>query len=133
MKLAIPVWQDRVSPVFDVAGQLLLVEFEASEEIERRQESLPEESTEQRIHRLQNLGVGTLICGAISRPLEALLASAGIRIVSQVCGNVEEVLQAFRSGKLEDDRFAMPGCCGRRRRRQHGRCRRGGQTAGDYP
>ena len=37
--------------------------------------ALPDEAPDRRAQRLQALGVETLICGAISRPLEALLAA----------------------------------------------------------
>lgn len=125
MKVAIPVWQGRVSPVFDVAGQLLVVDLNRSTEIARRQEPLPEETPDRRSQRLTSLGIETLICGAISQPLEAILADAGIDVVPRICGDVEEVLRAFLSTGLPDDQFAMPGCCGQRRRRRRGGCGKG--------
>ena len=36
------------------------------------------------------------------------------RNISRTCGGVEQVLQAYRLGRLTDRSFAMPGCCGRR-------------------
>ncbi len=125
MKVAIPVWQGRISPVFDVAGQLLVVELNDSMEIARRQETLPDEAPDHRVQRLQSLGIETLICGAVSRPLEAMLAAGRIEVVPRICGDVEEVLRAFLSAGLQDDQFAMPGCCGQRRRRRRGGCRKG--------
>lgn len=127
MIVAIPVWQGRVSPVFDVAGQVLLVEWEDSVEVARREEPLTEEVPDRRAERIAERGVDTLICGAVSRPLEAMLMSRGIEVIPRVCGSVDEVLAAFQNGQLQDERFAMPGCCGRgggRRRRQRG-CRSG--------
>jgi predicted Fe-Mo cluster-binding NifX family protein len=124
MIVAIPVWQGRVSPVFDVAGQLLVVELNGSVESARRQEALPDEAPERRVQRLQSLGVETLICGAISHPLEALLAAGGIEVIPRICGAAEEVLQAFLSTGLQDDQFAMPGCCGQHRGRHRGGCGR---------
>jgi predicted Fe-Mo cluster-binding NifX family protein len=124
MIVAVPVWQERVSPVFDVAGQVLVVELSGAAELSRRTEALSDQEPDARVRRLQDLGVHTLICGAVSRPLEALLASRGIEVISRICGNVEEVLPAFQSGQLRSDRFAMPGCCGRQQRNRRGRCRR---------
>lgn len=131
MIVAIPVWQGRVSPVFDVAGQLLVIEMDDARELRRRREVLPDEPPEGRAGRLAGLGVQTLVCGAISRPLEALLGASRVEVVPRVCGDVEEVLQAFTAGGLEDDRFAMPGCCGQNRGlwRRRGRCRRGRRPA----
>jgi len=127
MKIAVPVWQGRVSPVFDVAGQVLLVEWNGAGRQSRREEVLAEQSPDRRAARLAEWGVTTLICCAVSRPLEILLAAYKIQMISQVCGEVEEVLQAFRTGTLESERFAMPGRCRRGRGRGRGRCRRGGR------
>ena len=133
MLVAIPVWQGRVSPVFDVAERLLLVEIDGSGEQSRREQALSDEQPDVRARRVVDLGVRALICGAISRPLESLLAAQGVRVIARVCGNVDEILEAFRAGVLEDDRFAMPGCCGQRRRRgrRRGRCGRGRGSAED--
>jgi len=124
MIVAIPVWQGRVSPVFDVAGQLLVVELNGSVENARRHETLLDEPPQRRTQQLQALGVETLICGAISCPLEALLVAGGIEVIPRICGDVEEVLRAFLSAELQDDQFAMPGCCGQKRRRRRGGCGR---------
>ena len=58
------------------------------------------------------LQVETLICGAISQALEALLSENGIKVYGRVCGNVNEVLKAFAAGLLGETQYAMPGCCG---------------------
>lgn len=130
MIVAIPVWQGRVSPVFDVAGQLLLLELNGAVETARRQEALPEEMPERRAARLQALGIETLICGAISRPLESLLVASRIEVIPRVCGDVDEIVGAYLADQLSDDRFAMPGCCCRRQRQGRGVCRRRGWRRG---
>ena len=122
MKLAIPVWQGRISPVFDVAGQLLLVELADGREVARKEQLVDETSADERTRILAESGIETLICASISRVLEANLVERGIQVIAQICGNVEEVLAAFTSGSLGEERFAMPGCCGQKRRRQHGKC-----------
>lgn len=128
MKIAVPVWQGRVSPVFDVAGQLLLVEFADGRELARKEQLVDETTPDERARRLVELGVETLICAGISQLLESGLADRGIRVIARVCGNVEEVLAAFVAGRLCEERFAMPGCCGQKRRRHRGGCRRRGQS-----
>jgi len=45
--------------------------------------------------RLTGLGVDTLICGAISRPLAYMVTTAGINLIAWISGQVEDVLQAF--------------------------------------
>jgi len=132
MKVAVPDWQGRVSPVFDVAEQVLLVDLDDERESSRRTENLGSTASHDRARRLTELGVDVVVCGAISWPLEALLATSGIRVIPLVCGDVDEVVQAFRDGRLEDQRFAMPGCCRKGRHVRNRRHRRGGgRTFGD--
>jgi len=125
MRVAIPHWQGRVSPVFDVAGNVLLVDVADGKETARRNVAIDSPPPQARAKILAGEGATTLICGAISRPLEMALAAASIEVISQTCGNVEQVLAAFIGGQLKQDTFLMPGCCGRRRRQQAGRGRGG--------
>ncbi|MBN2325685.1 MAG: NifB/NifX family molybdenum-iron cluster-binding protein [Candidatus Omnitrophica bacterium] len=115
MRLAIPHWQGRVSPVFDVAGVLLLIDVELGEEICRQSVFIKEDSPLDRAKYTRDLGIDALICGAISRPLELALISAGIEVIAQICGDVDQVMNAFLTGQLHQKIFQMPGCCGRRK------------------
>jgi predicted Fe-Mo cluster-binding NifX family protein len=127
MRVAVPTWTGRVSPVFDVARRLLVVDINDAAEVSRNEAVIEETQLVPRTQRVTQLGVNVLICGAISMPLEAMLVAAGVRVIPHTCGMVEEVLQAFASGRLTDERFLMPGCCGRRRRfRGRHRAGRGG-------
>lgn len=116
MKVAIPQWQDRVSPVFDVASNLLVADVAAGVAHNRHTVRLNSENVQRRVNSLVELGVDVLICGAISWPLELALSNAGVEVVPQTCGEVERVLDAFAAGQWGKDAFLMPGCCGRRRR-----------------
>jgi len=136
MKVAIPHWQGRVSPVFDVAGNVLVVEVDDGVEQARRDVVFDVEHPQGRAVRLTEAGANVLVCGAISRPLEMAISAAGIDVIPQTCGEVERVLAAFIDGRLDQGAFLMPGCCGRRRRFQGGRRRggprwRNGQKGGD--
>lgn len=137
MKIAIPQWQGRVSPVFDVAGNLLIAEVTEGVEVGREQVSLTANDPLRRAEQVVQTGAQVLICGAISWPLESALAAAGLVLYPQRCGAVEEILEAFRKGKLDEASFVMPGCCGQRRRNRgrggRGQCghRRGQAMAQD--
>ena len=123
-RIGIPVWQGRVSPVFDTAGRLLVVNVDGAQIVSRTEVPLAESALARRVSRLTEVGVDALICGAISRPFLEMLSSAGIVVVPWVAGEVEEVLGAYLAGGLRDPRFAMPGCMGRGRgRRMRGRGR----------
>ncbi|MBU0639232.1 MAG: dinitrogenase iron-molybdenum cofactor biosynthesis protein [Planctomycetes bacterium] len=123
MNVGIPTWNGRVSPVLDVAKRLVLAAIEGNAVVGRREVDLEEGSLGAKVRQIRDLGVQTLICGAVSWPLEAALLSTGVRVLPQTCGPVEDVLRAFASGRLTDETYRMPGCCGRRRRAR----RRGGR------
>jgi predicted Fe-Mo cluster-binding NifX family protein len=112
MKIAIPTWRDRVSPVFDVAQQLLLVELIDVAEVSRQQVSLLETDPVRRARRVQDLQVQTLICCAVSEPLREALVGCGVEVIDHICGDVEEIVAAYQNGTLGEERFAMPGCDG---------------------
>lgn len=114
MKVAIPHCRGRVSPVFDVAGNLLVVRVEDGAERGREQVALGSEDPGRRAARLREAAVDVLVCGAISRPLAAALAGEGIDVIAQTCGELEGVLAAFIDGRVEQGAFRMPGSPGRR-------------------
>jgi len=124
MKVAIPHWQGRVSPVFDVASNALVVEISDGVEHARQKVALDAEDPQLRAARLAQTGTDILICGAISWPLEMALSAVGIDVIPQRCGDVEQVLAAFIRGQWRQDAFLMPGC-GARRRMHRARRRRG--------
>jgi len=125
MRLLIPVHEGRISPLFDVARTLLLVDVEGDVEVGRRELQVRETGQMERARRVAALGVQTVICGAISRSLEALLSSSGVWVIPNTCGPVEEVLAGFVTGRFGPRSFLMPGCRGQRRRfrGRHGRRR----------
>ena len=124
MRVAIPQWEGRVSPVFDVAGNLLLIDLEHGVEIARQDVVMTDDIPAARARRMAAMGIHTLICGAVSRPLELALLHSGIEVISQICGDVDQVLDAYRKGRMGQPMFFMPGCRGRQRRFRWGR--RGG-------
>jgi len=115
-KAAFAYWDNRIAPVFDSARQLYLVELNDSGQITAEaRETLPDDQPVQKVLRLAELAVDTLVCGAISRSLQEILCAYGIRLVPFVAGELPEVIQAWRSDDLHGEAFAMPGCRGRRR------------------
>jgi len=127
-KIAIPIWEDGISTVFDFAGKLLVIEIQGNREVSRTETALPAEHLTSRARRLSQLGVNVLICGAISQQLSALVASTGIQIIPLVSGHVDKVLSAYLSGQLVNSRFLLPGYLpGARRKWRHGRGFHGGR------
>ncbi len=110
MKIAIPVWDNRISPVFDTASRLLIVEVEDQKEASRFETALDDQELSRRCLRIQGMEIDMLICGAISRLYSRMLKGSGIQIISEISGHAEEVLEAYLQGALSHPRFLMPGC-----------------------
>jgi predicted Fe-Mo cluster-binding NifX family protein len=119
MKTAFAAWNNRIAPVFDVARHIYIVNTESGQIVGEAREELTDDVPVRKALHLAELDIGTLVCGAISRPLLAMVAAYGIRVVPFVAGDLREVIEAWHSGRFEKDVFAMPGCCGRGRRRSH--------------
>lgn len=121
MRVALPTWNDRVSPVFDVAREALVVDIEDDGTVRRDEVRLNGLSCAARAKQLADLGVDVVICGAISRDLDEAVSLAGIDVIPQTRGRADRVLRAFISGQLTAQAFLMPGCDGHRRHVPHGR------------
>ena len=140
MRVAVPSFNGRVSSVFDWAQQLVVVDHDEEIEKARREESLVGLAPSFRSGRLAEIGVETLLCGGISRPLAEMVQLRGIRILAGLAGEVDAVLTAFLAGRLPAPEFAMPGWSfvppplgrgmGRRRRRRRGPGRGPGRGRG---
>lgn len=121
MKFAVSAWNGRVAPLFDSSERFVVVEDGKAGE----PASFPGPSAEAKADCLENSGVRTLLCGAISSEYQNALLDRGIDTVPFVAGPLAEVIAAWQAGGLERSAFSMPGCgCPRRR------CRRRGQGRG---
>jgi predicted Fe-Mo cluster-binding NifX family protein len=109
MRLAFPVWENRISPVLDEATRLLLVEVKDHGELSRSEIHLDEKDVSRMCWRIRSLGVNVLICGAVTRRLSDMLKESGIHIVPGVSGHPDEVLDACLQGRLAHPKFLMPG------------------------
>ena len=117
MKTAFSTWDNRIAPVFDVARQIHVTETDTSGGIKESSESFAGDIPMQKARHLAELGVNVLVCGAISRQMYAMVAAYGIQVVPFIVGDLREVMDAWMGNRLNADAFAMPGCCGRGRRR----------------
>jgi predicted Fe-Mo cluster-binding NifX family protein len=122
MKIAVPYWEGKISPVLDTSAKLLILEFEGDKELSRYEIPLPESDLGRRCNRILQSGVEVLICGAISRPFHRLLTAARVDVIPWISGQVEEVIPAYFGRTLNRGKFLMPGCrwqkgCGNRGRK----------------
>lgn len=110
MRVALAVWNGRISPVFDVARRALIIDITDGAVAGSREADMPGEDLAGKAKTLAGLGVETLICGAISRVCAGVLEAHGIKPVAFVAGEVEAVLAAFLRGRLDQRAYRMPGC-----------------------
>jgi len=112
MRIAIPVWENKISPVLDAAEKISIYRVENS-----RSEKIDEifiGSQRMNLAALIKENADVIICGALSSDLRTELVISGIKIHSWIMGEITEILQNYITGNITSMEFSMPGC--RRRR-----------------
>lgn len=109
VKVAVPVFRGCVSPVFDWAQLLVVVDYDGNKETSRREEDIGDLAPWFRPGRLVALGVGALLCGGISQALMEMLLLRGILVTAGLVGETDALLAAYFAGRLPAPEFAMPG------------------------
>ena len=110
MKTAFTVWNDRIAPLFDVAGKILLVESKAGNITAQTRVCLDDPLPALKARRLADLGVQMLVCGAISRTARNMITAYGIELAAYINGDLDTVIDAWRHDKLRTAVLRMPGC-----------------------
>jgi predicted Fe-Mo cluster-binding NifX family protein len=108
-RIALPVFLGRVSPVLDTCDHLFLLETGDKKQTAHRTVSLKGLSIYERTSEIKKLGIRFIICGAVSESFYNLLREAGIDLRYGIRGEIDEVIQAYRNGKLDQPKFRMPG------------------------
>jgi predicted Fe-Mo cluster-binding NifX family protein len=119
-RAAFPFWQGRIAPLFDTAREIRVVETDGTRLVAAHDEVLSAGSVERRAARRAALGIGTVVCGAISRETGRAVETAGVHVVPFVSGELGAVVRAFLDGELGRGDFRMPGCGDGLRRRFRG-------------
>ncbi|WP_457553393.1 NifB/NifX family molybdenum-iron cluster-binding protein [Desulfobacula sp.] len=110
MKLAITIWGNRVSPVFDAAATLLVVYIKNRMIIKKSYTSFDPESPLDLIKELKKMQVPILICGAISTKPADLIVNNDIKLISFVTGNAFKLIENFARKQTIEKSYMMPGC-----------------------
>jgi len=122
MKTALTIWGNRISPVFDSANTLLIVEIKSKQVCSRRYEPFYPDFPSRLAERLADLDIEVLICGAISELPANIIESAGVKLIPFITGSADEVLDAYARGATSVYTFLMPGCrCRGRERARRGK------------
>ena len=129
MKIAIPMFNTRVSPRFDFASKVLVATVDRGDVIDRETYSLINLNPIRRSSLLSDLGVSILICGGISSFSQRLINANAIEVIPMVQGEIEEVLDLFIKDNLTS--AIIPVVQGKRPKNHHGKrekCKRGGTS-----
>ena len=118
MTLAITAWQDRVAPRFDKAPRLCLWQGATPQGRADVDLDWSGHGVAERLRQLSASGVTVLICGGLQPWIERALWQAGIEVISWVSGEVQDVLEAYRDGRL-DPILIRNSHCPRRRGGKH--------------
>lgn len=109
MKLAVTVWGNRISPVFDAASTLLVAEITDKKISRHYYTDFDPESPMDLIHTLKKHHVNILVCGAISKTPASLILNQHIHLISFVTGNVRQFLDSFVPDRTVEKKNRMPG------------------------
>ncbi len=126
-RVAISIWNDRVSPVMDTANQLMVIDYEDKHELKRSVLNIPNLNVVHKAEFFRGQGINFLICGAISMQMFRILAASQVEVIPFIRGSIHEVLAAYNSGDLQNGEYFLPGCqnnglgLGRKRCRKRGK------------
>jgi predicted Fe-Mo cluster-binding NifX family protein len=120
MKMALTVWGNRISPVFDASQMLLVVEIENTKIINRHYEPFYPEFPSRLAAMLAEMDVTVFVCGAISEMPANILEANGIKLIPFIAGDAGEVIDAYVTDVPTTSAFLMPGC-GQKRYRHAGK------------
>jgi predicted Fe-Mo cluster-binding NifX family protein len=91
MKIAIPLFRNRVSPYFGSSSKLLLIEMESSNHYKEDILEIKEKGPMEIARRLLSLGVDRVICGGIERYYKDWLIKKGIQVVDNQRGLARKI------------------------------------------
>ena len=115
VRIAITCMGETVSPRFDCAPEIALVDVQDGGVIRMETVSLDTMAPGERVAEIRRLDVDTLVCGALDRHSAGQLSLHSVSVYSWVTGLVEDVLSCLLQGDLESGMIlGLRGrCCGR--------------------
>ncbi|HOT46474.1 MAG TPA: NifB/NifX family molybdenum-iron cluster-binding protein [Spirochaetota bacterium] len=120
--IAVPVFQERVSPLMDVSNRYMIYETEDGRIKQRIAISLNADGESQRVEKLKEIGVNTIICGAVSGYIAHLVSDRGMRLLSMIYGPIDEIITNYLQNTLGS--YCSGGGCNGRKRQRRGQCGR---------
>lgn len=93
MKIAIPLFKDRIAPHFGSSSQILLVEIKSGSVHQEAKWDMGVQSPLEMARRLLDLGVDKIICGGINRVYKEWLINKGISVEDNRKGKAREIIE----------------------------------------
>jgi len=109
IKIATAIFKSRVSPRFDCAPEMLIIEKNNSDISERRKINTEGLTALERIKQLNKWDINVLICGGIDEQSMQLIGANNIKIYSWITGEYEDAVSSFMTGKLASGNMMGPG------------------------
>ncbi len=109
MNIAITTWGNRISPVFDSANTLTIVQVENLKIVKQVFVAFNPQFITRIVSELHDYQIDILICGAITDIQSKSIEKSGIRLISFVAGNADQVLVSFLKEPSRITDFLMPG------------------------
>lgn len=109
MILALAVFEERISAIFDNSDQLLIVSVKDNLVTSRKNINFSAFCTVEMVEKLKDESIAILICGAISDFMQQIIEKNGIKVIPWISGPVQKVLDGWMNGAMEE--LVMPGCC----------------------
>lgn len=115
MCLALATYQNRIASLFESSDKFIIIQSPSYDVKNSTSIVISNNSPNELLQLLKNNNVKILICGAISGCVRQLLEAQNIRVIPWITGDIQGVVEAFRSNQLFSPSFIMPGCRGRGR------------------
>lgn len=103
MRIAIPTYGEYISPRFDCAGTLMIIDPGEGETASPVEHNLSEVTDGTRPALLAQMNVTVLLCGGVRRCDLFALEGLGIKVVDGLMGFWRSILNDFLAGRLDGE------------------------------
>ena len=108
-RVAIPVFESRVSPVLDSCHRMVVIDIEKGLELRRQELNLEKMSIHERIEVMARWGIRKIICAGVIDVMCKFLAGKNIILVIGIAGELEKIIKANICNSQEYASFEKPG------------------------
>jgi hypothetical protein len=99
-----------VAPVLDWCSTILLISKHAAKSWHDGERLSVKTGVFDLLRLLHSMDVSPVICGALSPPALRYGQHLGLEFICGISGGIDEVVEAYRAGELDQPRFRLPGC-----------------------